>query len=329
MTEATEPVTVPRKKGGRRRLLRWTVTIGVVGLVGYFFVRSLARNWDRVAEEHLAFDPWWILATVLFALAVPLTGILCGRMIMTLQPGARVTTSEAVAVQCASWLLKYIPGQVGSVVNKVVWAGKKGISRTIIVITFIYENVFLQIVSIVPSVVILAASLGPGIFGDNVTTLLLPVLALVPLGLVLWRPFFHRLVNLPAKRVLKQPVPRESFLSSSQTLRYLVGFVGPRILNGVGFVLIAHSVADIGPSDWLPFAAAYTLAGAVGILAVLVPSGLGVREAVIVVVLSQYVSTPEAIVISLLARLCSTIGDAVIALIYAVVRQRIDKEIRP
>ena len=55
---------------------------------------------------------------------------------------------------------------------------------------------------------------------------------------------------------------------------------------------------------WLPFAAAYVLAGAIGILAIFVPSGIGVREAIIVLVLSQYIPVAQAIVISLIAVCC-------------------------
>ena len=56
-----------------------------------------------------------------------------------------------MAVHSASWLLKYIPGQAGSLLNKLVWGKDKGFSRTLIVITFIYENIFLQLASIIPS----------------------------------------------------------------------------------------------------------------------------------------------------------------------------------
>lgn len=313
----------------RRKALRWALTVLVLAAVGYFFAVALWENWDQVAAEHLSFDGLWVLATVIFALAVPLTGLIWGRMLRALDRSARVTAAEAVAVQCLSWLLKYIPGQVGSVVNKVVWAGRKGISRTLVVITFVYENVFLQLASIVPAVAILLVSLGPEIFGENVTLLVVPVLVLIPLALVVYKPFFHRVVSIPARRVLKQEVPAGYFLSSPQSLRFFLEFLGPRILNGIGFVMIAVTVSDIGPAEWAPFAAAYVLAGAIGILAFFVPSGLGVREAVIVLVLSQYVPVAEAIVISLLARLLSTIGDAIIALVYVLIRRTIPKEHRP
>jgi hypothetical protein len=321
----------PASPRWQRRALRWGLTALVLGVVGYFFALALWENWDQIAAQHLGFDWLWIPATLLFAIAVPLTGLLWGRMLRALDADAaqRVSHIEAIAVQCASWLLKYIPGQVGSAVNKVVWAGKKGVSRSLVVLTFVYENVFLQVASIVPSVAILLVSLGPQIFGENATLLVLPLLVLAPIAVITYKPVFQKIVDIPARRVLKQSVPETHFLTSLQSLRFSIEFIGPRILNGVGFVLIAATVADIGPAEWVPFAAAYVLAGAIGILAFFVPSGLGVREAVIVLVLGQYIPVPEAILISLLARLLSTIGDAVIALIYVALRRTIPKEYRP
>lgn len=328
-TADDDPAPPARRRPAGRRALRSIATVLVVGLVGVLFARSLAANWAELRAEHLRFSPWWLLAIVFFALAVAVTGSAWGRIVRWLDPSASISAREAVAVQCLSWVLKYIPGQVGSVTNKVLWAGKKRISRTLVLISFVYENVFLQIASIVPALVILLVSLGPGILGENATLMVAPLLVLIPAALVLHAPTFRRILNLPLRRLLKRSVPPDYFLSSGRAALSALEFVLPRILNGIGFVLIAATVSDITPAYWLPFAGAYALAGAVGILAILVPSGLGVREAVIVLVLSQYIPAPEAIVISLLSRLLATIGDAVVAAIYLIVRRTIPQEIRP
>lgn len=318
-----------KKRSPAMRALRWIVTLAVVGVVGWLFARSLAANWEQVREQHLGFSWWWVPATACFAGAVAMTGIAWGRIIRWLDPSAHVPVREAIAVQSLSWVLKYIPGQIGSVTNKVLWAGRKGISRTLVLISFLYENIFLQLASIVPAALILLISLGPAIFGANATLLLAPLLVLIPAAVVLYPPAFHALISLPARKLLKAEVPRQYFLPPARALLSSAEFVLPRVLNGIGFVLIAATVSDIAPEHWLPFMAAYALAGAIGILAILVPSGLGVREAVIVVVLSQYVPTSEAIVISLLARLLATLGDALVALLYVIVRQTLPKETRP
>lgn len=323
----SEPAKVPRRR--RRRVLRLIATVVVVGAVAYFFAVSLMDNWTQIVDEHLEFSWWWVAAGVLFAAAVPFTGVLWQRILLALSPEARVSWAEAIAVQCASWLLKYIPGQVGSVVNKVVWAGKKQVSRVLVVITFVYENVFLQLASIVPSLVILAATLGVDELGRNATTILLPALALVPIAVIAYKPVFHRLMSVVLRRALKQEVPEQYFLGTAQLFRFMGEFLGPRLLNGIGFVLIAATVVELQPVEWFAFAAAYVLAGAIGILAVFVPSGLGVREGVIVLVLGQFIAVPEAIVIALLARLISTLSDGLVALVYAGVRRTIPKEFRP
>ena len=316
-------------RGRRRTVVRLVATIVVIGVVSYFFVVALSENWDQVAAARLSFSWWWVAAGVLFAAAVPLTGILWRRVLAVLAPEVEISRAEAVAVQCASWLLKYVPGQVGAVANKVVWAGKKQISRVLVVVTFVYENIFLVFASFVPSLIILAAVLGFEAIGRNAATLLLPALALLPLALLAYKPFFHRILSLLLRRAIKQEVPERFFLGTWQLLRFVGEFVGPRVLNGIGFVLIAGTVVELTPSQCFAFAAAYVLGGAIGLLAIGVPSGLGVREAVIVIILGQFVPVAEAIVIAILARLISTLSDGLVALLYAVIRRTVPKEIRP
>jgi hypothetical protein len=309
----------------RRQLLRGALTLVVLAAVGYFFARSLADNWAAVRATPVTVDWSSVLAVVLFAGAVPVSGLLWGRMLAGLG-GVPVSRSDAIRVQCASWLLKYVPGQVGSVANKVLWAGGRGISRTLVVITFVYENVFLLLGSIVPTIVILAFSNAFVDAPDDLVGSLLPVaIAMVPLLLVTDRRLFRWAVNLIARRTLHRDVPPEYFLSSRDGLRYQLAFLVPRIVNGVGFVLVTTSFLDVDPAAFVPLAAVYVLAGAVGILAVFVPSGIGVRESVIVLLASRYLPIEQAIIASLLARLYSTLGDAVVALLYGALRLRESK----
>ncbi|MCL3862709.1 lysylphosphatidylglycerol synthase domain-containing protein [Actinotalea sp. K2] len=316
----------------RKRLLRLGATIVVLGLVGYFFARSLAANWDAVREIEIEINCYSVAAVVLFAVAVLVSGLLWGSMLSHLGR-LRVPVTDAIRVQCASWLLKYVPGQVGSVANKVMWAHQRGISRTLVVITFVYENVFLLLGSVVPTVVILLVhDAVSGTAGASSTALgsLIPVLlALVPLLLVTDRRLFRWAVNLVARRALKRDVPHEYFLGSLPAIGYQLMFLVPRLINGLGFVLIVASFLDVPESSYVPLAAIYVLAGAIGILAVFVPSGLGVRESVIVLLASRYMPVEQAIVLSLLARLYSTVGDILVALVYGGLKIREVKEGRP
>lgn len=270
------------------------------------------------------------LALVLFAFAVPVSGLLWGRVVNTISPDNRVSRVDAVMVHCASWLLKYIPGQIGSVMSKVLWGQRNGLSRSLVLITFVYENVFLQLASIVPSVIILVIAVGPTLLENNVATVALLAVALIPLVAVLIPSVFHRVLDIASRRVLKSPLPEEYFLRPAKSLGFTVAYILPRLINGVGFILITATVTDVDASMWLPLAATYALAGAIGILAVLVPSGLGVREAVIYACFVALGFTPaEAVLVALLSRLLSTLADAVVALLYGGLRLSRRKGPRP
>lgn len=306
----------------RRRLLRAALTVAVIAVVAYFFGRGLVQNWSAVREIDVQVNAWAIGSILLFALAVVCSGLLWGEMLGRLGD-VHVGAWEAIRVQCASWLLKYVPGQVGSVANKVVWGGGRGIPRALVVITFVYENVFLLIGSIVPSVAILLfADAFDGSSGELWERLLPALVALVPLVLVTDRRVFRWGVNLVGRRVLKRDVPAGYFLSPGAALGYQFAFLVPRIVNGAGFVLVVRSFLDVPSTAYVPLAATYVLAGAVGILAVFVPSGLGVREGVIVLLASRYMPVEQAIVLSLVARLYSTVADAVVAGLYVLLRAR-------
>ncbi|UOQ89812.1 lysylphosphatidylglycerol synthase domain-containing protein [Agromyces endophyticus] len=302
-----------------RTVVRWTASIAIIAIVGYFFASALAANWEQVVELDIQFNAWSVGAIVLFAVAVPLSGLLWWQMLRMLTT-TRVRVLEVVAVQCLSWILKYVPGQVGSVANKLVWAHGRGISKSLVAITFVYENAFLLTASIVPSVAILLASLGSQIFVDNATSLLLPLLVLIPFVVIANPRWFHWIVSQLIRRTLKREVPAEYFLSSRQGLLLQLEFFVPRALNGIGFLFVGASVLDLAPNTWLPLASAYVLAGAIGILAFFVPSGLGVREAVIVLIASQYMPTAQAVVLALLSRLFATAADALVAALYGILR---------
>jgi hypothetical protein len=64
------------------------------------------------------------------------------------------------------------------------------------------------------------------------------------------------------------------------------------------------------------------LAMTVGFLVVVAPSGIGVREAVIVASLSPVLDRPEALAVALLARLLFTLADLLAAAVVVPVRVR-------
>ena len=298
-----------------KKVLRGVLTLLLVAVIGYFFWRALSRNLGALKAVDFAINGWTILAILAFALAVTVSGTIWGRMVSLLS-GVKVPEAEAIRVHCSSWLMKYVPGQVGSAVNKVTWAKGFGIPRTLVLITFIYENVFLVVGSLVPTTLVLVLFGTLDLSGNG--ALLAALASLIPLLLLTNKKVFAWLTNLAGKRFLKREVPSEYFLSSGQAFGYQLWYLIPRVITGIGMVTVAKAMINPAPSTYLPLACAYIVAGAVGILAIFVPSGIGVRESVFVFLAAPFIPVEEAIVLSLAARLWATVADVVVAGVYIV-----------
>lgn len=294
-------------------LLPWIL----VAIIAYFFGKTLADNLDKLNDVSFTVDVWAVLGTLLLTLAVVVSGFLWATLLSTLS-GKPVSLKEGARIHAASWLLKYVPGQVGSLLNKLAWGTKRGFSKKTITTSFLYENiltVFASVLVALPAVLLFKDHLGSEL------TLLLPLLVVIPMLVILYRPFFYGVLNKVFSLLGKKPFAESDFLSGKALLKYQLGYLVPRILNGVGFVFIAASLLPVEPHMYLGLAAAFVLASVVGLLAVFVPGGLGVREAIIVLLVSVYFPVEQAIILSIVARLYATVADIGVALVYIILNK--------
>lgn len=294
-------------------LLPWVV----IGAIAVFFYRTLADSWSRLDGLSLSIDGWIVLGVTSFTLAIIVSGVLWGRLLSKLS-GQAVSLRDAIRIHCASWLLKYVPGQVGSYLNKIAWGKKVGISKKTISTSFIYENVLMVFAGFLLSAPIFL------IFRDQLNgdlSMLLPLLVLVPMVVVMSKPVFYRLLNSIFVKMKKKPFKTSDFLSTGALFRYQLGYLLPRLLNGLGFVFITVSILPVESHMYVGLAATYILASIIGLLAIFVPGGIGVREAVIVLFLSVYFPTEQAIIVSLVARLYATVSDAGVAIVYFILNK--------
>jgi len=291
--------------------------IVIVLSVSWFFYRTLSQNWEKLDGIDLSVDTSSFMGAVLFTAAVVVSGHLWGKMLEILS-GNPVKASDAIRIHAASWLLKYIPGQVGSYLNKLAWGTKNGFSKKTVSTSFIYENVLMAIAGLtlsVPAFLIFRQSVGSNIF------LFLPALMVVPMAVVLSKSYFYRVLNTIFRLLNKKPFRESDFLNGHLLSRFFIGYFIPRLLNGIGFVLIVQSIVPVSPSMYIGLGATYILASIVGLLAFFVPGGLGVREAVIVAFLSVYFPVEQAIIVALITRVYATISDIGVAVVYIVLNK--------
>ena len=229
------------------------------------------------------------------------SGATCWRMILK-KNNYHICEKESLASVGLTVFGKYIPGKVWAIMGRAAYIGQK---KSLPIHKLAAISMDAQIITLWIGLVFGAFGLfllgGLGAWGWSILLLWLV------LTLLLFGKFSQVIGKFLMKRIVKKEINFPS-LSFRHTLGILPWFVLYWALWTIGFYLLVKSLSDID----VPFSVgfAFPLAGTLGILAIVVPGGLGVREGAIVAYLSLAgLSLTLATSISIASRLWYVIGE--------------------
>ena len=267
--DGPEPATTVGARGVRASSL---VGLLLGGTALALVVRTLSREWDQ-AEAHLreARPGWLLAAVVLAALGMASIGVVWGRVLAQL--GVVVGVARVVAWYFVGELGKYLPGGVWPVVGRGELARRGGVPRT-----RAYTSVALSLGMLyLASLFVVAAFLPFAVSGGGFSPWMLCLLAL-PAGVV---ALHHRVlewivgvVQRLTGRVVRIDVPRWR-----QSLSLVAMYLPTWVFIGVATWAVARALTPDAPFARVVFSA--VLSWVAGFLAVPVPAGAGIREAVL------------------------------------------------
>ena len=218
------------------------------------------------------------------------------------QVGVETTRSVCVAAVGLSIFGKYMPGKVWAIVGQ---AGYTSSMTRRSVGELSGTSLSLQLVAVWVGLGMGVA--GVALVGGAQRLLLFSVSAWLVLGAILvlspTESWLARMV-----RRLGLPVPRLRLLPISGVLRVFPWLLVTWFAWSLAFYLMVRGLlAD--PTPW-PVALAFPLAASLGIIAIVFPAGLGVREGVLTAYLSLCgMSLPEATGVAVAARLLFMLGE--------------------
>lgn len=287
----------------RRRLWR-LVTVGFVLVFTAAVVRALAgQDWSVVAVLLRRSDSTQIglllAGALLAAMLGPMLAMLSWRAVL-LELGPPVSLIRVVRVFFVGFFVKYVPGKVPGVVAAVKVAAANGVTMSRALVTGTLCMLLVHLTGLT-----VGLFTGAQVLGGRTAWLALPAVPL--LVAVCWPDLIGRAAQV-ALRLLRRPAPSRSVSGRAvrvavawQTLSWLV--------SGLHLWLLAVAMgAD--PARALPLCVgAFGLASAIGVLAVMVPDGLGVREAVLTGALALLLPVPSAVAVAVASRLVTTVGE--------------------
>lgn len=275
------------------------IYLSLIFLLVYLF------RYNYIDLKGIQFNFWYLSLSCIMLWMGFVASALAWRKCLALH-NITISGAKAIASHGLSVFAKFIPGKVWVVLGRASKVSAEGVSLK----TASYASLKEQLVY-----VWLGLALGSFflLFQNGSRELLLIVFTLF-LGLTVFNlsDWFRRLVVLAYKKVTKREfdIPR---ITPKEMLALAGSIAIYWVLWSVGFWLFAKSlIADVYPFVALVFPLSVTL----GLLAIIVPGGLGVREGIMVVGLTAMgIPIDVAATISLAARLWFLLGEVFIFLL--------------
>lgn len=294
-----------------RRYLVWVVQGALAVALVVFVGRALAQNWAefRALRVDLAVRPGPIALAAITTLLTYALLIEAWRRVLA-GWGDRLPYSEAAYIWTVSNLARYIPGKVWTIAGLAALARRAGASAG----AATASSLAIQALAVATGAAVTALAVP----GTAEIWVLVPAIALAlgGVGVLVWEPSAIRVLRLLGGGDDSRPLPLGPvLLAAGATLASWV-------THGTAFWLLSRGVLTGAPlelSAAIPaFAAGYIL----GLLALFAPGGIGVREAVLVAVLTPLVGAGDAVAVAVVSRLFLTVMEVGVAAAAAATRAR-------
>ncbi len=260
-----------------RRLFKPLLSGLIVACTGFFFYRAFRRNWAEVKAHELRVSPLYLSAALLAALATCLLGTFAWYSAMNSLGRSKIGFRQSVAAVNASGLTKYIPGKIWSYALQMYWLDGLGFSKALIV----YVNLVNLLISLGTSLILglFCLLLAHGNLPHRlVLGALLALLAADACAVLFSRALLNGLIaviNARLKRSFAYFEVRKSLLLKLHAIHVAAG-----VCSGIGAYLFCFAIGyPIALDRGLTVIGASLVADVIGFLAIVVPGGLGVREA--------------------------------------------------
>jgi uncharacterized membrane protein YbhN (UPF0104 family) len=235
-----------------------------------------------------------------------LAGLMCSLMVwrsVLADLGSRLSVVDAWRIFFIGQLAKYIPGSVWPLLAQMELGARRGILRSRSAVSVLISSGIM----IVTGGLIGAVTLSLAAPGSVVRYVW--VLVAVPIGvLLLSPPVLNRLLDL-ALRLLRRPPAKQGVSVRGLAISASWALFG-WAMNGAMLYVLMRRLDGSDVSVALVSIGGYALSWVAGFVAVFAPAGAGVREAVMIGVLSTQANTSVALIIALVARALSVVADA-------------------
>lgn len=281
--------------------------IGIVCLA--LFVRTAANHWEAFLALRLEEDV--VLYLLLAAAAYLLTYLVSSRawQLSLRTQDVRFPYLDSLKILLVAQIGKYIPGNIGQHIGRVVLAKRAGIDPSACISSMLVETMLLLITAACCSLAafdlfLSAYSQHEGLIRRNVLWVLLASVLAISIAVI-----FPSLRRWIAGHIIRQ----SSLLSRGGALlssRILLAHGLSLVLGALALWLAVRAASPLHSSTFsFEILGIYSVAWLMGFVVPGAPAGLGIREALLVLGLSPLVGIQAATTSTALFRVTTVLGD--------------------
>jgi len=285
-----------------KKMIKRVLQVLLIVVIFYFLARNLYLNWNKIVKYDWNINYYFLTYSfVLFVVGSILIALGWNLILRVL--GGRLGCKRALKIFFITDLAKYVPGKVWTIVGKVYLCAKEGIP-----IAKTSASVVIQpLIQVIAGILIFLLSLPFWTKTNDFMNQLYFFFPLIPIGLIVLHPaIMTKLLNFVLTRLKQKPV--ELNIKYKDILLILLLWCGLWILTGIASYFLIISIYSFPVSQLPVVIGIFSIAG---ISQFLTPSGIGVLEGVLTVLLGLYVPVHIAIFIALLARVWKTATELV------------------
>ena len=284
-------------------------------LIAFLFLYLKNIDYQYLLSLQLSVTP--LIVSACLSIAFRYWGVLVWQYIL-IDLGARNLPGfiRLSNIHAKAWIARYLPGTVTWMIGKVYFARNLGISKSRLSASTIVEAC-VQIVAVATTSLFLLILDGrffniAGIF--PLITLLIFVCIIMS---VLFIPSVFRIFSKKLLVFLKLEHLGEEFsINGKTTFRSFGLYIIGSIISGLSYFYVVLAVwPSLTVVELFFIIAAVNLAGVAGTITPLLPSGIGVRDTTLLVLLSQIIPIEVALAVTVFSRLWSILIDILFFLI--------------
>jgi hypothetical protein len=281
--------------------VKWIVGIAIAA----FVIRALVTGWASMNARPVvwAVRPVFIVASAALTWAMYALLIAAWR-VMLLGWGERLGGLDAARIWTVSSLGKYLPGKVWAIAGMAVMAQRAGVAPW----AATASAIILQALAVGSAAVVIGAT-GVAVLeseypGVRPLLVALVVASIAGMALLMWPAFVGRLL-----RVARVSTPPTVTPGAGAVLFGAVANVTAWAGYGVALWLLGAGLFDAPNLTLIRAVGAFTASYLAGLLFLPAPAGLGIREAVFVLMLEGAMGREPAVALAIASRLLLTVTE--------------------